>query len=83
MAARIEDIREHHRGTAKYIVLQDHPGVNRDIILNLNVITNYTAGGDHNILTNIAPLTNDAISHNMAEMPYFCAFPNLGRLVDE
>jgi hypothetical protein len=44
MAAWIDDVREHHRRPAEHVVFEDHAGVERDVVLDLDVVADVTFG---------------------------------------
>lgn len=81
MRSWIYDIREDSRWSAKYVVFENDTGVYGNIILNFDVIADLTAWRYHNVLADIASFSNSAISHDVAEVPYLCVFPDCARLI--
>jgi hypothetical protein len=69
VAARIHDVGEYHGRPAEYVVLQDAAGINGDIILDLDVVTDGYIWGDYDVLTDIAVVADPAILHDVREMP--------------
>jgi hypothetical protein len=58
MTAWIDHIREDHGRSAEDIVLKLHPGIHRDIILNLYAVADPDTRADNDVLTEIA-VTSD------------------------
>ena len=50
MAARVDDVCQHHGRPKKNIVFHHDPSVKRDIVLNFDVITDDDVSGNKNIL---------------------------------
>src|SRR5689334_1690436 len=50
LRARIRHVREHARRPEKYVIINDNPGVDRDVVLYLNVIADYRAAIDVDVL---------------------------------
>ena len=83
----IDDIGKYHRRAQKNIIFTTYPCVDRDIVLDFDIVTEDHIGGNHHILTDVAILSYFAIGHDMAEMPdfgplaYFTALIDIGRFV--
>lgn len=69
VAAWIHDVGEYHGRPAEYIVLQDAASINRDIILDLDVVADGYVRRNYHVLTNIAAVADPAILHDVREMP--------------
>src|SRR5688572_8367213 len=82
MAPRIDHVREHAAGSAEDIIFQDHPFVDRDVVLDLYVVAQTGAGHDHDVLPQVAALTVDRPGHDVAEMPDLGAAANDGAVID-
>lgn len=82
VAAWIDHIGEDHRGSAKDVVFECHTSVDRDIILDLDIVSQNDTGSDHDILTEVAALANLCLAHDMTEMPYLRAVTNLTAFVN-
>jgi hypothetical protein len=76
LGARVDDVCEHARGTAKNSVRQCHARVDADIVLDLASVSNRNARSNHDILANDAALANLDVTQDMAEMP------NAGAITD-
>ncbi len=50
MAARVDHVGENAGGTQEAVVLNDHSGIDGDIVLDLDVVAEDHAGGDDHIL---------------------------------
>src|SRR6185369_14459228 len=68
VAARVHHVREHHRRTAEHVVFEDHTGVDRHVVLNLDVVADGDAGRNHDVLTDVAALADAGARHDMTEM---------------
>lgn len=82
LTAGIDDIGEDTGGTQETIVLNDHTGVDGDIVLDLDIIAEDHAGGDNHILAKVAVLTDLSAGHDVGEMPDLRARTNLGAFID-
>src|SRR5829696_2663456 len=82
LGTRIGHIGQHAGRSQEYIVLQDCPRVDRDIVLNLNVPADHRSAIDVDVLAYDAALPNSGALHNMGEMPYLRAGADLGAIVD-
>jgi hypothetical protein len=81
-AAGIDHVGKDHGRATKDIILQNNPGVDRDIILDLHVRAYSNARRDEYILAYVAALTDKAVFHHVTEMPYFRSGANTAGLVD-
>jgi len=82
MGTWIDNISEYRGGAAKYIVFENDAGVYGNVVLDFDVIADSASGRYNDILPNIASLTDFAIAHDMAEVPYLCVFADGARLID-
>ena len=62
---------------------KNHSGIQRDVILDLYVVSYGHFGRNHDVLADIAVATDLGSGHDMAEMPDLCTFSNLTRFVYE
>jgi hypothetical protein len=67
----IVDVGEHYRRAAKDIVLQGHPFVDGDIVLDLAPLTNHNVGPDDNVLSDVTVGSDHGVGQNMGKMPDF------------
>ena len=81
-AAGIDHIGKDHRRAEKDLVFTGHPGIDADIILNFDPVTQPHPGHDDHILPQGTILPDDASGHDMAEMPDAGAFADEGAGVD-
>ena len=81
--ARIEHISEYHRRAAEHVVLEDHPGVDRYIVLDLAAVADDTVGGDDDVLADIDALANRAVLHDVTEVPDARTRTDLAGAVDD
>src|SRR5438445_3277918 len=58
MATRIDHVGEHHGGTAKDVVFQDHALVHRYVVLDLDVVANDDVAGHEHIRTEATAATD-------------------------
>jgi hypothetical protein len=71
------------RGAEKDIVFDDRAGVNRNVILHLDI------RADHHVVANVAVLSEHTVLPNlcsflnMREVPALCAIANFARLIDK
>ena len=79
---RVVDVGENHRGPEENIVFADHSSVDAYIVLHLDILPEFDAWADHDILANIALLTKFGIGHDMAKVPNFAARTNFGSGID-
>ncbi len=82
VAARVHDVGEDHRRPAEYVVFQNAAGINRNIVLNFDVIADHHVRGNHHVLADVAVGADAGILHHMREMPDFRAWSNGARLID-
>ena len=82
VTTRINHISEHRRRPAKNIVFESHSFVDRDVILNLDVVADNATRRDDNILTKIAVFADPRIFHDMTEMPNLGSLSYRARLFD-
>lgn len=64
-AARIDHIGEHTRWTKKNVVIAGYSGVQRHIVLNLDVVAELNTGRDHYILTDVASFAQHRTGHDV------------------
>src|SRR5262249_24449467 len=87
LAARVDDVGKNAGRPKKDIVFDDGAGVERYVVLNLDVVADQHMAGDMDVLPQDAALADLAIRHDMAEVPNLGAFPdvtgnvNIGRRV--
>jgi hypothetical protein len=64
-AARVSDVGKNHGRAKDHIIFTNNPGINRNVILNFNVVSQYDTGRNHHILADIASFSNSASRHDM------------------
>ncbi len=79
--ARGEHVGEHSRWSAKDIILQSDPFVNRHVVLNLDVVSYFDSGPNYDVLTDTALFSNLSASEKMAEVPYVTLIADLNAIV--
>src|SRR5262245_22745830 len=82
LAARIDQVREDTRRSEKNIILHNGAGPQRDIVLDLHVVTDFHMTGNDDVLPEHAFLTDLRMRHDMAEMPDHRAFANFTGNID-
>src|SRR4030095_13371995 len=83
VTARVDDVGEHHGRPAEDVVFERDPGVNRHVVLDLDVVTNHDLRRDDDVLAEVAAAADSRPAHDMAEVPDLGAVTNHGALVDE
>src|SRR5260370_26881276 len=69
VTAWIDDIREVYGRPTEDIVFKLHPGIHRDIILDLDAVANFDTWADNDVRTEITVASDPGASHYVAEMP--------------
>lgn len=82
LTAGIDDIGEDAGGTQETVVFDDDAGVDGDIVLDLDVVTEDDTRGDDHILAEAAVFANLCAGHDVGEMPDLRAPANLGAFID-
>ena len=80
--ARIEYIGERHGGTAEHAVFQQHPFVDRNVVLDLAAAADPHLAVDVDVLAENAVFADSRSGHDVAEMPDPGSASDLARLVD-
>jgi hypothetical protein len=70
LAARIEYVRKHHRGTAEYVILKGHAVIDGDIILDFDSVADGNIRANNDILPDPAILADARVLQDMRHMPY-------------
>jgi 1-acyl-sn-glycerol-3-phosphate acyltransferase len=83
MTPGVDHIGKNHGWSKEYIIFAYDAGVYRYIVLNLYIPAKNNIGGDHHVLPQVTIVANHTAWHDMAEMPYFSAFPNSASLVND
>ena len=81
MTARVEHVGKDHRWSQERVILNDHPGIDRDVILDLNVVANDAFRRNNDVLPDIAAAADARGCHNMTEMPDLRPIADLGAVV--
>src|SRR5687767_13129832 len=81
LGARICNIRKDAGRAAEDIVLQLHSGIDRYVVLDLDVVADYHARSDEYVLTEDAARTDSRVLHHVAEVPDARPRPNLAGLI--
>ena len=82
-AAWIGYVGEYAAGTEEDVVVAGDASIDANVVLNLDVCAQDYAGGDHDVLSNIAALADHSARHDVAEMPNLGARSDAGSLVDD
>ena len=82
VAARIDDVREHHRRPAEHVVLELDALVDRDVVLDLHVVADPRAVHHDDVLAERAALADDRAAEHVAEMPDLRAGADRRAVVD-
>src|SRR5688572_7548612 len=83
VASRVDHVREYHRGPAEHVVLEDDARVDRDVVLDLDVVADDASRRDHDVLADVAARADSRVAHHVAEVPDLRAVADLGRRVDD
>ncbi len=81
-AAGVDHIGKDHRRAEKNLVFAGHSGIDADIVLHFDPVTQPHSGHDDHILPQGTILPYDTAGHDMAEMPDARAFSDEGAGVD-
>src|SRR5213592_2338333 len=82
VAPRVQHVGEHARRPAEHIVLQGHAFVDRDVVLDLDVVADARTGHHHHVLAQVAALADYRAGHDVAEVPDLRAPADLRPVVD-
>lgn len=82
-AARIGYVGEYAAGTEEDVVVASDTFIDANIVLNLDVCAQDYAGGDHDVLSNVAAFAEHSAWHDVAKMPNLGARSDAGSLVDD
>jgi hypothetical protein len=77
----IYHIGKHAGRTAKYVIFDNYIVIYLYVVLYLYSVPDKRPGTDVHILTDGTSFADLRAGHDMAKMPYFCAFANLRALV--
>src|SRR6185437_12757084 len=69
VAAWVHDVGKHARRPTEYVVFERHALVDRDVVLNLDVVPDPHAGHHHHVLAQVAALTDRGTGHDVGEVP--------------
>ena len=81
--ARIGYVGEYAAGTEEDVVVAGDTFIDANVVLDLDVCTQDYAGGDHDVLSNVAAFAEHSARHDVAEMPNLGARSDAGSLVDD
>lgn len=81
-AARARHIRKNHGRAAEYIVSKLYSFIDRNIVLNFAVVSDFNTRRNKNILPERAVFPDFAAGTDVAEVPYPCSIANFGAVVD-
>ena len=82
-AARIGHVGEHAAGTEEDVVIAGDAFIDAHVVLDLDVCAQDDAGGDHDVLADVAAFAQYGARHDVAEVPNLGARSNAGSLVDD
>ncbi len=83
LRAGIGDVGQHAGRPKKYIVLHHRAGINRNVVLNFDVVAHVHIVGDIDVLAQNALLAQPRPLEHMREMPDFCAGADVRALVHQ
>ena len=82
-AAWIRHVGEYAAGTEEDVVVARDAFIDAHVVLYLDVCAQNDAGGDHDVLADVAAFAQHGARHNVAEMPNFGARSDAGSFVDD
>src|SRR5437016_3696640 len=82
LGARVDDVRQDTRRSEKHIIVNHHTRIDRDIVLNLDVVADRRPTIDVHVLSYDAVCADPCALHDVREMPDLCANPDLSAVVD-
>src|SRR6185437_4473471 len=82
LGARISYVRQYTGRAEKDIIINFHTGIDRNIVLDLDVIANHGATVDIDVLANNRMLPDTGPFHHVSKMPDFCSSSDLGTLIN-
>ena len=80
---RVDHIGKNHGGSQEDVVFANHTGIDAHVVLYLDIATEHHLRTDNDILADVAVFANDAVGHDVAEMPDFGAVADLAVVVDD
>ena len=80
-AARVDHVRKHRRRSDEHVILANHAGVQRHVVLHFHAVAQPNAGSDHDVLAQDTALSQDATGHEVAKMPNLGSGANLATCV--
>ena len=83
LTAWVDHVSKHHGRTTEHIVLQSDSLVHRDIVLDLDPVSDACVGANHHVLTDSTILSDARISQHVGHMPDGCAFTDLHFVIDK
>ncbi len=69
LTARVDHVGEHAARSAEDVVLQGHPLVHRNVVLDLHVVPDPHRRHDHHVLPEGTACADDGAGHHVAEVP--------------
>jgi hypothetical protein len=78
----VEHIGENHAGSQEHVIVAGNTAVDRDIVLDLDVVAEYHTWAHDDILAQIATFAQDGTRHNVAEVPDLATITNVAAWVD-
>src|SRR5437016_751781 len=82
LRARISDVRKDAGWAAKYVVFENNSGVQRNVVLNLDILPHNNVTRDRNILPQHTSFADLCPSQNVARVPDFGSGSDLTGLID-
>ena len=82
LGSRIADVGQNAGRTEENVVFDLRSGVNRHVILNLDVVTDHDTAGNVAVLAENAAFADARTFHDVRVMPYFRARPNFTTLIN-
>jgi hypothetical protein len=81
LRSRIRNISEDAGWTKKYVVLNNRTSINRDIVLDLDVVPDTDARSYMAVLPEVAVPADTDVLHDVTIVPDFCACTDFTRIV--
>jgi hypothetical protein len=82
LGSRIRDVGKHTRGSTENIVLELYSCVDRNVVLDFDIVPNDDISGDKNVLPQNAMFSKSDIWRNMTKMPDSRTFTDIDWRVD-
>src|SRR5213076_1498368 len=82
VAPRIHHVGKHAGGPAEHVVFQLDALVDRDVVLDLDVVADFRAGHHDDVLAEVAALADDGAGHHVRKVPDLGAVADHRSVID-